>query len=786
MKIVHLCSEYPPQDVFGLGRFVHDLAVAQAASGHDVHVVTNSMGGASRDLLQQGVNVHRVDFPPPPKPVDSGSMVTQFNTQVIERVFRDHIGNGASVINAHDWLTALAGKLVAGLLQIPFVLTVHDLIIGKRFKELSNDDKFVGNIEHWACHEADQVISVSKAITEELAQAYGASSNVSTIHNAVDPANFPEPDPVQLGYFRQTFAENDEPLALYVGRLDQEKGVDVLLHAFALLRERNVSAKLVIAGTGAGEATLKQLAHNLGIADLVSFVGYAGAQVLPYLYHAAQLHVVPSLYEPFGIVALESMACGLPVLASNTGGLAEIVRSGTTGILAKPADPSAFAAGMQKLLTSPELASKMGAAGKHRVLEQYSWKQVAIAVDASYRSAIQGDAAKRQEPEPPVCTTANRPTVLFDCTAIQKEMTGIGQYADQLLQAIPSVWPECNLLLLTTPMNRSEIATRFDHRCLCGNEEFRLVFPDRQKAIGRMMQKAGADVYFGPMFDAPEAEGAASVSMIHDLAFLKFPNALPPALTRYTSLSAQHAATCASTVITVSEAIRSEILDEYVVSPEKVLVAYPGIDRFYQQPPTTQAQDDVLAKFGIQGDYVLSVNHTNLRKNTRNLLRAFASLLESRHQPLSLVLVGGWNLRECNPWRLAAECGVDAHVHVTGYVTGHELRCLYHHAGIFCMPSLYEGFGMPVAEAMACGVPVVVSEGGALEEVAGGCGILVDPADSRLIANGMALALNDIDWRQAATEKGKVRAKQFTWQTAAKTVVGALQNALCHSCSVAV
>ena len=102
MKIIHLASEYPPQKVFGLGRFVHDLAIEQVRRGHEVHVVTNSIGGRDHEIVEKGVHVHRVDAPPPPKPADSGATVTQFNVQLLERVFRDRICPDADVVNAHN------------------------------------------------------------------------------------------------------------------------------------------------------------------------------------------------------------------------------------------------------------------------------------------------------------------------------------------------------------------------------------------------------------------------------------------------------------------------------------------------------------------------------------------------------------------------------------------------------------------------------------------------------------------------------------------------------------
>jgi len=125
MKILHLSSEYPPQKVYGLGRAVRELAVAQAALGHEVHVVTNSMSGSDHETVDNGVHVHRVSFPPPPKPADDVTTVVQFNVQIIERVGNARFAPGVEVIHSHDWLTGLAGIAVRSMSGAPLVLTVQ-------------------------------------------------------------------------------------------------------------------------------------------------------------------------------------------------------------------------------------------------------------------------------------------------------------------------------------------------------------------------------------------------------------------------------------------------------------------------------------------------------------------------------------------------------------------------------------------------------------------------------------------------------------------------------------
>jgi len=375
VKILHLASEYPPQKVFGLGRFVHGLAREQARQGHEVHVVTNSMGGRQHETEECGVHVHRVDFPPPPEPAHIGATVTQFNTQLIERILRDAVCPEAHVVNSHDYLTALAGKVVARRLGATFVVTVHDTVVGKRFGKLNNDAKYAANIEHWMYQLADRIICVSEHTRNEVVERYGAPQGKTfAIHNAVSEEDFPTPDPRLLARFRRVLARDDEKIVLYVGRLDREKGVDVLVRAFA--RVRDVPAKLVVAGKGKLEPGLRKLAADLGIADRTVFAGYLVGQVLSHAYRGANVLVVPSLYEPFGIVALEGMVCGLPVVASSTGGLTEVVNDGETGLLALSGDEEDLSRTLELVLRDDVLASRLGEHAKERALSEYSWSSV--------------------------------------------------------------------------------------------------------------------------------------------------------------------------------------------------------------------------------------------------------------------------------------------------------------------------------------------------------------------------------------------------------------------------
>ncbi len=778
MKIIHVASEYPPQKVFGLGRFVQDLAVEQARQGDEVHVVTNSMGGRDHEVIDQGVHVHRVDFPPPPKPADNGATVTQFNLQLLERVFRDRICPDADIVNAHDWLTALAGKVVARRLGARFVVTMHDVVIGKRFGRLDNENKYVGNIERWACREADAVICVSKYTREEVIKHYGAPpEGTYAVHNAVSEERFAAPDPTLLKRFRRALARDDEAMILYVGRLDPEKGIEVLLRAFAQVLQRRFRARLVIAGSGLIERHLRKLANELGIGGAAVFAGYVKGEPLRYLYRSAQVLAVPSLYEPFGIVALEGMACGNAVVASAAGGLVEIIEHGRSGLLFQPGNDEELAGCLATLLADPDLRKRLADGGQRCIREAFNWRRVAEMTYKVYERAVGAVPAGEVRPRAGAVPVRAKkgPRVVLDCTSIHEGMTGIGIYTESLLERVPVLWPESEWVLLATPRNASYLAKKFGYPQVVGGDEFELRFPQRQRALGRLVRKVRADLYFGPMFDAPEDADVPSATKIHDLAFLRFPDMLSPELTEYTIRASEHAARRSDIIFTGSMSVRDEIANHYGVSPERISVVHDGVDDCLGPPPSDAEQTAVREKYGIMSPFILAVNLTNVRKNTRRLFEAFGRLCRHGRNTLGLVVAGGWDLHDANLWRLAYDIGIDARLTVTGYVPRQELLCLYAQASVLCMPSLYEGFGIPAAEAMACGVPVVTSDRGAMREVTGGAAVLVDPENVDSIAEGMERALSDQALRGECIQRGRKRARMFTWQTAAERVTSALR-----------
>lgn len=353
-------------------------------------MVTNSIQGRDRDVAADGVHVHRIAFPPPPKPPDGTSCVIQFNVCVLEAATQllRRIGS-VDLIHIHDWLVALAGRTLKEIIQRPLVLTIHDTAIGKHLGQLGPAEAYAAGVERWGCQESDEIICCSKYVRGELTQKYEApAGRISIIPCGVSPERFKvDFDGAAFLSAFEAFGQTTDKLILYVGRLDKGKGVNVLIHAMKDVSKRCPDAKLVIVGKGALDGPLRQQAERLHLSDYVTFAGYRGGPVLSALLQAADVLVCPSLYEPFGIVALEGMVNGTPVVVSDTGGLAEIVDSEEVGVRIPSDDSAALAEAIVHVLTDEDFAKGIAAAGRERARTVYTWGRIAESTVRVYERA---------------------------------------------------------------------------------------------------------------------------------------------------------------------------------------------------------------------------------------------------------------------------------------------------------------------------------------------------------------------------------------------------------------
>lgn len=271
-------------------------------------------------------------------------------------------------------------------------------------------------------------------------------------------------------------------------------------------------------------------------------------------------------------------------------------------------------------------------------------------------------------------------------------------------------------------------------------------------------------LFHEPHYVLPVLTRCRSVVTIHDCIHLMFPQYLPGSLAHLYARGAMWTAVRKSDrILTVSEASKRDILRFFDVAPEKVIVIYNAIDERFLAAPDDERMDLIRQRYQLDHPFVLYVGNIKPHKNLERLIDAFGQVRARGLDDLRLVIIGD-ELSKYPPLRRAVHRHrLDKHVRFLGFQPYDTLACFYRLARAFAFPSLYEGFGLPPLEAMACGTPVVTSNVSSLPEIAGGAALLVDPYDAASIADAIFRAVTDEPLRQDLARRGLERARQFSW-----------------------
>lgn len=376
-RILILSWEYPPLIEGGLARHVRKLCEQLVRRDVEVHVLTRGTAGMPEEAELGGVHVHRV--PQPAKPADLDAFVAW-----IDQMNRDMVAVGAALgarmafdlVHGHDWLVATAGDELARRLRCPWVVTIHATEYGRHQGWVDqHPQSHIHGVETWMARTADAVITCSHYMRDHVTDIYGLDDQrVAVIPNGIDPLDL---QPVEdLDALRARFAEPHERLVLLVGRLVYEKGFQIALEALPGVIERLGDVRFLVAGSGTAERDLRAQADALGLSEHGTFLGWIGDDVLHSLYRIADLTVVPSIYEPFGLVALEAMASGCPTIVADTGGLREVVPNEHVGLRFRSRDPRSLATMMERVLSDEPLRDRLVAEASEHVL-RFDWADIA-------------------------------------------------------------------------------------------------------------------------------------------------------------------------------------------------------------------------------------------------------------------------------------------------------------------------------------------------------------------------------------------------------------------------
>ncbi|MBY8872472.1 glycosyltransferase family 4 protein [Micromonospora sp. PLK6-60] len=389
-RVLMLSWEYPPVLVGGLGRHVHALSVALAAAGHEVTVVTRHADGAPLEEHVDGVRVVRAAEDPVTFPLATGSLLAwtmAFNHTLTRAALRAAGTGGYDVVHAHDWLVAHTAITVAEHLRLPLVTTMHATEAGRHQGWLPEEmNRTIHGVEHWLSTSSTRLIACSGYMRDQVTTLFGVpAGQVEVVPNGVDDRAW-RARPRAVASARARFAA-DGPLVGYAGRLVYEKGVQHLVDAVPRLRDRHPGLRVLIAGDGPYRGELEERTHRLGLGGTVRFTGFLDNTQLPAVLGATDATVVPSLYEPFGMVALEAAAAGAPLAVARTGGLAEIVEPGVTGVTFPHSDPPALAGAVGQLLGDEVFARRVAREARSMVGQRYGWATIAARTAQTYAAA---------------------------------------------------------------------------------------------------------------------------------------------------------------------------------------------------------------------------------------------------------------------------------------------------------------------------------------------------------------------------------------------------------------
>jgi glycogen(starch) synthase len=409
MRILQLSWEYPPVIIGGLGRHVEALSTAQAANGHEVVVLTASTGAMS-GTADTATPVDRLPAPGPGSleviRVVPGPPRLSFTTEHLlawvagleHAMVRGGLALARTwrpdVVHCHDWMVAQAGNTLAAALGCPLVATIHATEAGRAQGWVSTPlNVAVHGVEWWLANTAAAVIACSEHMAAEICQLFGLLPGTpAVIPNGIDLDRWRRPDH-DLTATRSRYVRPGGHLVVYTGRVEWEKGVQTLIAALPTIQARLPGTRLVVTGRGTHLSSLRAQVDRLGLSNTATFTGWLPEDEMHALVACADLAVVPSLYEPFGLVALEAAALQTPLLVADTGGLAEFAGGGRYAGTFPPGDHYSLAEAAVAALTDPQLRVRRVHAATLKLQRDHLWSGIAAQTDGAYQAALDNHRA---------------------------------------------------------------------------------------------------------------------------------------------------------------------------------------------------------------------------------------------------------------------------------------------------------------------------------------------------------------------------------------------------------
>lgn len=377
-----LSWEYPPTSAGGMAAHVDGLAHALRRAGHDVVLMTRRPAGTDTDSDLGGVRVLRADVELPWLPDDLVAATASANHHFV--ALSASLGDWRpDVVHAHDWGVAWAADVLATLFGVPVVTTFHGTERGRHGGHLAPGRQTdINSVEWWQAHRSRRIIAATKLMVRDVVDGFELDpDHVTRIPIGIDPTWWEAAGPDE---------QVDRPrsgLVFAWGRVQYEKGFQVLARAIGSLRHRIAGLECMIAGRGSYLPELQSQIDIAGVGDLVELPGYLSDNQLREAIHHAGCVVIPSLYEPFGVVALEALAGGAPLIVADTGGLSELVGGTGSALVFEPGNAAELADCIERVLTDDALADELVQRGRDLLQASYSWDAIAMRTMSVYTAA---------------------------------------------------------------------------------------------------------------------------------------------------------------------------------------------------------------------------------------------------------------------------------------------------------------------------------------------------------------------------------------------------------------
>ena len=370
--------------------------------------------------------------------------------------------------------------------------------------------------------------------------------------------------------------------------------------------------------------------------------------------------------------------------------------------------------------------------------------------------------------------------IAIDYTPALRQGAGIGRYTRGLVAGLAEIDRENQYTLFSAgetpsvrdwPANFHLRTSTIPPRWLTvGWHRLRLPIPVELLA-------GDCDLYHSPDFALPPLRRARGLVTIHDLSFLRVPECADPGLRAFLEKAVPAAVLRARRILADSENTRKDLIQILRVDPDRISVVTPAVEPRFRREDTVARLDEVRARYGLPARFILGLGTLEPRKNFTGLIAAYSQLVRETGLPHALVIGGkpGWLYEDI--YRQAQQEDLAGRVLFPGFAADEDLPALYSLADVFAFPSLYEGFGIPVLEAMACGTPVVTSNNSSLPEAAGSAALMVEATDATELAEAIAKVLNDNELRRRMIAAGYEQASRFTWQRSAQALLEAYERA---------